>query len=167
VSSTEGYGDRPERPARGLPLDARAIRTNTPGTGVSQHPGSEAPAVLVYSPRRMSRLIAALQGAFLVCGLLALAIPADVACCAGAMKIHGADCCASATTDRRASSCCEGDGSATTLRSENPAPRFAIALSLLPDSLHASAPLSPPEEAASNLPPPARRPFRLHAPLLL
>ena len=116
--------------------------------------------------RSMRRLIAALQAALVLAGLLLLAMPVGLACCAGLIDAHGGDCCEAAMTDAMARSCCEGGESALAKRPNHQAPPPAPALAALPVAPWSGS-LALPLEAVGTQRPPDGGLFTLHSVLLL
>lgn len=114
----------------------------------------------------MNRLVAALQATFLLAGLLILAVPADLACCAGMAEMHGPGCCEAAKIDAVARSCCRG-GAAITARTDPPTPPPSPTVLPPPATLYAAGRPPRPGETATGPLPPGRYLFTLHASLLL
>ena len=115
----------------------------------------------------MSRLLAAFQVLAQLAGFFALAVPTNLACCAGAVEAHGEACCKSASFDALARSCCEGGGSQVAMSSDRPqTPPPVVSLAFPLPSEPASAQLV---RFATNdrVVPPDGGLFTLHSALLL
>ncbi len=115
----------------------------------------------------MRRLTATLQATLVLAGLLLLAMPAGLACCAGIVDVHGGDCCESAIADAMARECCEGGETAIGERPEHRGAPPVLAISPLPAALRSSAGLRVADVTASAQFPPDGGLFRLHSALLL
>lgn len=76
----------------------------------------------------MHRLMAALEALVLLTALVVVAAPAELACCAGVIPMHGPDCCESVETDASARSCCEGGTAAIAVLAERSTPPSVAAL---------------------------------------
>ncbi len=115
----------------------------------------------------MNRLTAALEAIVLLAGLFVLAVPADAACCAGVVEMHGASCCESAKIDAVARSCCEGDAVIAARTVPPTPPPLPTTLVPPPTTLHAVGRSSLPAGTATDPLPPSCALFTLHASLLL
>lgn len=113
------------------------------------------------------RLIAALQAALVLSGLLLLAMPVGLACCAGLVDAHGGDCCEAAMADAMARSCCEGGESALAKRPDHQAPPPALAVAALPVAPWPDSLPAPAVGAVGTQRPPDGGLFTLHSALLL
>ncbi len=116
----------------------------------------------------MRRLIAALQTTVLLAGFLVLAVPADLACCAGVAEVHGPSCCESAYMDAVAESCCAGDQVPPARLAEpqlSPPPLVSVTLPPAP-VLHSVARLPQLGRTADSFPPDGGL-FTLHAAFLI
>ena len=115
----------------------------------------------------MRCLIAAVQATLVLAGLLLLAMPAGLACCADILELHGEDCCESASGDAMARSCCEGGETAIGGRSAHQGAPPALAIFQLPAARWANAQPRAGGEALSTQLPPDRDAYALHSVLLL
>lgn len=116
----------------------------------------------------MNRLVAAFQSIVLLAGLLVLAVPADLACCAGVAEVHGPSCCESADTNALAESCCAGDQGPLALRSEPPlAPLPPVVVALPPAAVLQPVARLPQLDETTHAFPPDGGLFTLHSAFLI
>ncbi len=115
----------------------------------------------------MRRLLAALQSALVLGGLLLLAVPVGLGCCADLIDPHGGDCCEAAITDAMARSCCEGGDAALSKPPDHQTPRPILAAAAIPVEPRAVSGPTPAIEVVGAQRPPDGGLFTLHSALLL